>query len=49
MPCPNVEKCLCPNVDCERHAHCCICVAYHRDERGNLPQCMRPKPVEEKQ
>jgi hypothetical protein len=41
MPCPNVTVCSCPNVNCERHARCCACVLFHRDERGNLPTCVR--------
>ena len=48
MSCENVKKCLCPNADCERHAQCCACVAFHRDEKGNLPQCLRPENAEKK-
>ena len=42
MACENVKKCPCTNTGCERHATCCLCVAFHRDENGNLPVCLRP-------
>jgi hypothetical protein len=48
MACENVKECPCPSVDCERHAVCYACVVFHRDEKGNLPQCLRPKTTEEK-
>ena len=35
------NKCPCPNNACERHGKCCVCVAFHRDEKGNLPVCLR--------
>ena len=47
MPCENVKACPCPNTNCERYAKCCECVAFHRDEKGNLPNCLRPKTGEE--
>ena len=37
----NEEKCTCPNVSCARHGKCCECVNFHRDEKGNLPTCLR--------
>ncbi|MCL2566383.1 MAG: hypothetical protein FWE24_11360 [Defluviitaleaceae bacterium] len=39
--CENVKECPCPNVECERHKHCCACVLAHR-EKGNLPLCFAP-------
>ncbi|MFA5452565.1 MAG: hypothetical protein WC248_03230 [Candidatus Methanomethylophilaceae archaeon] len=43
MACDNkhIKGCTCPKVDCSRHAKCCDCVAYHRDEKKNLPVCLR--------
>jgi len=42
MECKMKEnKCPCIYVDCERHGKCCDCVAYHRDEKGNVPTCLR--------
>jgi hypothetical protein len=38
-------KCTCPNQDCPRHGNCRACVDYHRDEKGNLPVCLRPLAV----
>ncbi|MCL2295848.1 MAG: hypothetical protein FWC29_02050 [Methanomassiliicoccaceae archaeon] len=35
-------NCTCPKTDCPRHGNCCLCVPYHRDEKGNLPMCLRP-------
>ncbi|MCK9322694.1 MAG: hypothetical protein M0P07_01840 [Candidatus Methanomethylophilaceae archaeon] len=37
-----VEKCDCPKTECPRHGKCCECVAYHRDEKQNIPVCLRP-------
>ena len=37
----NEARCLCPNTDCKNHGKCCECVNYHRDERHNLPMCLR--------
>lgn len=34
-------KCTCPNTDCPRHGNCEACVLYHREEKGNLPVCLR--------
>lgn len=40
-PCSNNHPCLCPNEKCPRHGRCCDCVAFHRDEKGNYPNCFR--------
>ncbi len=34
-------NCTCPKNDCPRHGICCECVAFHRDEKKNLPTCLR--------
>jgi hypothetical protein len=34
-------ECTCPKVECSRHGKCCECVAYHRNEKKNIPVCMR--------
>jgi hypothetical protein len=43
--CPNWERnnkeCPC-TYDCERHAVCCKCIAYHR-RAGSPPACMKSK------
>ena len=36
----NEKDCACPHEDCQRHAVCCECVAYHRGG-GELPMCLR--------
>lgn len=36
-----VEKCTCPKVECPRHGKCCECVIYHREEKKNIPLCLR--------
>jgi hypothetical protein len=33
--------CSCKNNDCPRHGDCSLCVAFHRDEKKNLPVCLR--------
>lgn len=40
-PCSNTHPCLCPNTGCPRHGRCCDCVAFHRDEKGNVPNCFK--------
>ncbi|MCQ2500823.1 MAG: hypothetical protein MJ117_05710 [Lachnospiraceae bacterium] len=44
--CSNTHPCTCPHVDCERHGHCCDCVAFHRDEKGGLPMCFKVAGIE---
>ncbi|MDR0790952.1 MAG: hypothetical protein LBE47_00250 [Methanomassiliicoccaceae archaeon] len=34
-------KCPCVNTACPRYGKCCECVEFHRDEKGNLPFCLR--------
>ncbi|MBQ1468503.1 MAG: hypothetical protein IIZ27_08510 [Solobacterium sp.] len=40
-PCSNNHPCTCPNTNCPRHGRCCDCVAHHRDDVGNIPNCFR--------
>ena len=36
----NIQQCPCPNMDCERRAVCCECVAYHT-AKGGKTRCMK--------
>lgn len=41
MPCISEESkkhCSCTYTSCDKHGHCCKCVAYHKD-RGQIPGC----------
>ena len=41
MSCPhNNIDCPCPK-DCQRHGHCCACVAHHKAAGTKLPACLR--------
>ncbi|MDR2698918.1 MAG: hypothetical protein LBB30_04505 [Candidatus Methanoplasma sp.] len=41
----NAADCKCPKTDCPRHGNCNMCVPYHRDQKGDLPFCLRPLAV----
>lgn len=41
LKCLNTHPCSCPNTGCPRHGKCCDCVAFHRDEQNNTPNCFR--------
>jgi len=45
MSCESLADCKCPKTDCPRHGLCRECVAYHRDEKGKDPVCLRPLAV----
>lgn len=45
-PCSNRHICLCPHKECDNHGRCCDCVAHHRDDLGNLPNCFTMKRKE---
>jgi len=32
------EHCTCTCTACDKHGHCCKCVAHHRD-KGEIPGC----------
>ena len=40
MPSCNEEKCPCPEITCERHGKCCLCISHHLD-RNSLVNCMK--------
>ena len=35
------SHCTCDNLKCPRHGNCRECVLFHRDEKHNLPRCLK--------